>query len=231
MVLPGALLLTRILPLPARASTVVGILLVFAVAGLRLIQSVRNSLEMLRPDSRTVAHDWIVATLPTDARILLDDYGPSLQPNATAVERLKTGLQGLPSKEAFTYHQARRLDLLWRYPPRNAFDIEELGHPWWLEREMADDELRNSWVHRDMGNPLIDRRPRSIEAYRAGGIRYIITNSEAQQRYLAEEAITAFPSFSSFYRGLKEIPPMETFEPGDWGGKGPVVWIYDIQAR
>ena len=104
------------------------------------------------------------------------------------------------------------------------------GHAWWLPRELSDEELRSDWHHRDMGNPLIDRVPKDVATYRAEGIVWVVTNSAAQERYFSSpEEAQAFPSSHRFYTELRALRPARTFDPKDWGGKGPVVWIYDLR--
>jgi hypothetical protein len=189
-----------------------------------------HDLDLGRLDSRVVAYRWIVAHLPRSERVLADDYGPELQPDRRAVERQRALLPAL-ARGPFTGSQATRLGLLARFPPPDGFDMDELGHPWWLSHEKTDAELRSSAADAEMGNPLISRQPRPLAEYRADGVRYVVTNAEARARYFAgKQANGGFPSFVRFYRELSTLPPMETFDPRAWHGKGPVVWIYDLAA-
>ena len=168
--------------------------------------------------------------LPQDERILLDDYGPLLQPDARSVARQQALLRTIPPGP-FTRHQGRRLQLLRRYPPAEGRDILELGHPWWLPSEKPDAELRRDPVDLDMGNPLVTRQPKSVDEYRAEGIRFVVTNSEARSKYFGKMAKRGegFPSFLRFYRGLEGERLVRTFDPADWDGKGPVIRIYDLR--
>jgi hypothetical protein len=185
----------------------------------------------MRQDSRLVSYRWILQNLPRDARILLDDYGPLLQPDARAVARQQELLRTIP-KGPFTQHQGRRLQLLRRYPPADGRDIVELGHPWWLQAEKSDAELRSNPVDLDMGNPLVTRQPKTVDEHRAEGVRFVVTNSEAKGKYFGKLAKRGegFPSFVRFYRGLEKERLIRAFDPADWGGKGPVIWIYDLNA-
>jgi len=229
LVFPACSFLLRTVRFPRAGAAVAVALLAVAPSA---VEAFAHTASKARPDSRTVAHDWIVASLPADARYLVDEYGPVLQPAPAAVARLRERLGGLPRDEAFTRHQAERLDLLEKHPGRHARDFDELAHPWWLPREMTDEELRASPEARDMGNPLKLRAPKSLAEYRAEGVRFVVTNSGAQERYLADpEAEESFPSFVAFYRELKSLEPVRTFDPADFGGKGPVVWIYDLERR
>ena len=81
-----------------------------------------------------------------------------------------------------------------------------------------------------MGNPIVSRRPATLAAYRDGGVRYVVTNSIAQDIYFRpiRGRAASFPSFARFYRELRATTPMRTFDPAAWKGKGPVVWVYDL---
>ena len=82
-----------------------------------------------------------------------------------------------------------------------------------------------------MSNPLFTRQPKSVDEYRAEGIRFVVTNSEARSKYFGkkEKFGEGFPSFVRFYRGLERERLLRAFDPADWGGKGPVIWIYDLR--
>jgi hypothetical protein len=73
------------------------------------------------------------------------------------------------------------------------------------------------------------RKPATLAEYRARGVRYVVTNSDARKRYEAAGAERAFPSFVRFYRELAALEPVATFDPADWRGKGPVVRIYELR--
>ena len=218
---PGALLLAR------RQSLALGLVALACIP--TAVETSTRNLALNRKDSRLVAYRWIVENLPQDERILLDDYGPLLQPDARAVARQQALLRTIP-KGPFTRHQGQRLQLLRRYPAEEGRDILELGHSWWLQREKSDAELRGNPVDLDMGNPLVTRQPKAVDEYRAEGIRFVVTNSEARGKYLGEKAKRkeGFPSFLRFYRGLERERLIRTFDPAGWGGKGPVIWIYDL---
>lgn len=218
---PGALLLAR------RQALALGLVALACIP--TAVEASTRNLELNREDSRLAAYRWIVENLPRDERILLDDYGPLLQPDPRSVARQQALLRTIP-EGPFTRHQGRRLQLLRRYPAEEGRDILELGHPWWLPREKSDAELRGNPVDLDMGNPLVTRQPKTVDEYRAEGIRFVVTNSEARGKYIGKTAKggEGFPSFLRFYRGLERERLVRTFDPADWGGKGPVIWIYDL---
>lgn len=222
LVWPGALLLAR------RKAFALGLVALACVP--TAVEASTWNIDLNRRDSRLVSYRWIVENLPRDERILLDDYGPPLQPDARSVARQQALLATIP-KGPFTRNQGQRLQLLRRYPPEEGRDILELGHPWWLQREKPDSELRSNPVDLDMGNPLVMRQPKTLDEYRAQGIRFVITNSEARSKYLGTRARwgEGFPSFLRFYRGLERERLLREFDPADWGGKGPVIWIYDLR--
>ncbi|MFP5284702.1 MAG: hypothetical protein ACLGI9_03090, partial [Thermoanaerobaculia bacterium] len=216
---PGALLLAR------RKALALGLVALACIP--TLVEASTRNLELTRKDSRLVAYRWILENLPKDERILLDDHGPLLQPDARAVARQQALLKTLP-RGPFTRHQGQRLQLLSRYPAEEGRNIVELGHPWWLQREKSDAELRSNPVDLDTSNPLVTRSPKPVEDFRADGIRYVVTNSDARDQYFKSRG-KGFPSFVRFYVGLERTKRIKTFDPRDWDGKGPVVWVYDLR--
>jgi 4-amino-4-deoxy-L-arabinose transferase-like glycosyltransferase len=230
---PGALAIVRPFrwpePRAQLSQTAAALLLVAAACVPTLIQSIQKDLQVNRPDSRLVAWRWALKNLPRGARILLDDYGPLLNANQQSAVRLAARLRELPSDSPFTHHQGLRIDLLRRYPPRDGFNLDELGHQWWLPREKTDQELRSNATDLDMGNPLVSRQPKPLAEYRREGVRYVITNSLARDQYFTRSPRGAnFPSFVRFYRELDGTRRIRTFDPAEWGGNGPVIWVYDL---
>ncbi|HEX3553987.1 MAG TPA: glycosyltransferase family 39 protein [Thermoanaerobaculia bacterium] len=227
---PGALAAARLAPrLLKEPRDHAAALSLVALACLPLLaRSIQHDRRLDREDSRGVSYRWVLAGLPADSHILLDDYGPLLNPNARAAARQAALLRTLPPGP-FTRHQGLRIELLQRFPPRDGRDLDELGHQWWLPREKSDEELRRDPKDLDMASPLVLRQPRSLEEYRRQGIRYVITNSLARDQYLTlNPRGSRFPSFVRFYRELDTTRRLRTFDPAAWGGKGPVVWIYDL---
>lgn len=203
-----------------------------ALAGLAalptLAETVRFNRLITRPDSRLVAYRWLHAHLPKGARILVDDYGPFLNPSPDSAGRMAAVLESL-GKSPFTHHQDLRIELLRKYPPADGLNMDELGHQWWLPREKSNAELRSNPVDLDMGNPLVTRQPGTAEEFRADGVRFVITNSEARDQYFKGPRGPNFPSFVRFYQSLERGKRrIRTFDPRDWDGKGPVIWVYDL---
>jgi hypothetical protein len=207
-----------------------------AVVALACVPSARATIEhneaRMRPDSRLVAREWILRELEPGAKILLDDYGPALNQTPATIARQRAILATL-GKGPFTANQSRRLELLARYPPPDGRDIEELGHQWWRSAEVSDRVLRSDRHDLDMGSPLVSRKAKSLDDYRADGIRYVVTNSMARGEYTgrAAERGRRLPSFTRFYGELEALEPIQVFDPATWGGKGPVIEIYDLQAE
>jgi hypothetical protein len=230
LVWPGAELVARLLRVPRRFVPAAALALVALSALPSAALAAANDEEISRLDSRLLAHDWMVKNLPHGARILLDDYGPTVPPDAQAIHRQQALLASL-APAPFTHHQALRLELLLRYPPPDAMNIDELGHPWWLPREKSDAELRTTPSDLDMGSPLVSRQPKTLAEYRAQGIRYVVTNGDAKGKYFGKSNKNrGFPSFVRFYQELSLLPPQKTFDPMAWDGKGPVIWIYDLAS-
>jgi hypothetical protein len=225
---PGAVGLLRLVRVPESRRTAPALALIGLVCLPPLAGSVQHDRDVNRLDSRSVSYRWAVAHLPPDARILLDDYGPTLNPRTRAADRQAAILRDLP-RGPFTEHQGLRIDLLRRFPPRDGRDLDELGHQWWLPREKTDAELRSNPTDLDMGSPLVSRQPRPLAEYRREGFRYVITNSVARDQYFTRSPRgSRFPSFVRFYRELDGTRRIRAFDPARWQGKGPVVWIYDL---
>ncbi|HYH47188.1 MAG TPA: glycosyltransferase family 39 protein [Thermoanaerobaculia bacterium] len=231
---PGAALLIRSLRAlcqsPRRQAAAV-LLLVGLAALPALYTTVKYNRQVTRLDSRLVSYRWLLRTVQPGERLLLDDYGPPLNPNPTAAARMAAVLATLP-RGPFTYHQGLRLDLVRRYPPQDGLDVTELGHQWWLPREKTDAELRSNPVDLDMSNPIVSRVPKGLAEYRRDGIRWLVTNDGARLRYFKNQKRgRGFPSFVQFYRELDGLTPVRVFDPEEWGGKGPVVRVYDLRRE
>lgn len=228
LVWPGALALLYPLrlPEPRRRQAVLALTALACIP--TLAETVRFNRMLTKPDSRLLAYRWIHESLPKEARILVDDYGPFLNPSPASADRMAAALRSL-GKSPFTHHQDLRIELLRKYPPADGLNLDELGHQWWLPREKSNAELRSNPVDLDMGNPLVTRQPGTAEQFRADGIRYVVTNSEARDQYFKGPRGKNFPSFVRFYQGLeRRTRRIKTFDPRDWDGKGPVIWIYDL---
>jgi hypothetical protein len=190
--------------------------------------TIRVNRSLVVPDSRTAAYRWILDNLPADAGILLEDEGPILQPSPAAVSRLQARLRDLPVGP-FTVFEEQRLRLLERFPVPDGRDIWLLGQPWWLPAEKPDEVLRSAPQHRSTANPLIPRLPRSLEEYRVAGVRYAVINSQGMGITQEDGRAANFPTFTRFYRSLREEAELiHVIDPAESGGKGPVIWIYDL---
>jgi 4-amino-4-deoxy-L-arabinose transferase-like glycosyltransferase len=214
----------------ARRVQTTALVLVALAAVPAVAETARENRVLNRLDSRLVAFEWIQENLPEGDRILVDDYGPVLNPNRAAAVRMERELAQLP-KGPFTYNQEKRLELLRKHPPRDGRDIVELGHQWWLPEERTNEELRSSRSALDMGNPVVSRVPKTLDEYRRDGVRWVVTNSEARLQYFKLDLKReGFPSFVRFYRELDGDGArlVKTFDPQDWGGKGPEIWVYEI---
>ena len=218
------------LPRSRVAVGIVAALLVISV-GIEIPRSIAHDRISLREDSRNVARQWILDHIPDEARLLLDDYGPQLSPNAAAVARLRERLASLPPDEAFTAHQGILLSILEGHPPRHGKNLDALGHPWWLEREPTDKQILSDRANREASNPLLPRVPKSVSEYRRLGYRFIVTNSSARDRYFdGPDKVERYPTWVAFYEALDKLDPIKVFDPSNWGGKGPVVWIYRFDS-
>ena len=232
MVWPGVLWVVRLCRVSVawRGRAAVGLLLL--VVAQTTIMAIDHNLDITRLDSRVAAYRWALEDLPRDGGVLLDDYGPTLQPNEAAVERLQQRIVDLGlGEDAFSRFHKIRLDLLTKHPAPDGFEITQLGHPWWLKMEATNEELRGKFKHLDMGSPLVDRLPQTLAEYWKAGLRYVVTNGEARGRYFPKDEpprVKAYPTWVAFYRSLKDHELIKTFDPKDWGGKGPIIWVYRL---
>jgi Dolichyl-phosphate-mannose-protein mannosyltransferase len=229
---PGVLTILNVLRMPpnVRNAMIAGLVLVAILPS--VVHSVRANIDINRADSRKVAHDWIVANVSKDDLIVLDDYGPELQDSPASVHRLLAVLEVVGANSGFTAGESARLNLLKKFPAPNGLNVMRLGHPWWSPEELSDEELRASPDHLRMGNPLISRVPRSLAAYQRMGVDYIVTNSIAEERYFGGPVPNErFPSFVNFYNELRKREPVQVFNPAEWKGKGPIIYIYRLDER
>ena len=225
----GAITILNVLRSPANVRNFLVAGLVLAAIMPSLVHSVRSNIDINRPDSREMARDWIAANVSQDDLIVLDDYGPELPDNLASVRRLLAVLKTVDAKSGFTAGESARLNLLEKFPAPNGFNVMRLGHPWWSPEELSDDILRASKEHLRMGNPLISRVPRSLAEYQQMGVDYIITNSMAEKRYFdALGPNERFPSFVRFYNDLRKLEPVQMFDPAEWNGKGPTIYVYRL---
>lgn len=226
LVWPGALALALLVPTAPVRRRALATALVAVAAIPTAVEATRYNVRITRPDSRLVAYRWLLDNVPRHERMLLDDYGPPLVMDPRGAARQQALLETL-GKGPFTFNQDKRLDLLKRYPAADGFNLDELGHQWWRRHERTDEYLRGNPEDLDMGNPLVSRQPKTAHEYAAAGVRWVVTNSYARDRYF-DGTVDGFPSFRRFYESLEEARLVKTIDPDAWGGKGPVVRVYDL---
>jgi 4-amino-4-deoxy-L-arabinose transferase-like glycosyltransferase len=227
---PGIIAIANFLKIPAYVQKYVVSVLVILTVSPSMFYSIDSNINMNRSDSRKIAYSWIKTNISKDDLILLDDYGPEIQENTASVERLLAVLEQVGTKSSFTAGESTRLSLLSKFPAAGGFNISRLGHSWWHHEEISDEEMRASNEHLRMGNPLISRVPRSLAEYQQMGIDYIVTNSIAEQRYFDDSSPNdRFPSFVRFYEDLRKMDPIQIFDPTEWNGKGPIIYVYRLQ--
>lgn len=229
-VLPGIQALGGVIALPAWRHRIVTVVTAAVIAA-AVPTVIGRQITINRLDSRTVAYAWMKDNLPPGARILADGAGPTLTPDAAAVRRWQAQLATVPGDSPFIRAQRPRLDLLGRYPAAESFNFDELADPWWLSEEVPPEHLTTDAYHLDMGNPLVIRIPRPLAAYQAEGVRYLVLTSQTQRLYDGTERGTKFPSYRRFLEDVAALHPVRRFDPADWQGKGPIVWIYDLTQR
>jgi hypothetical protein len=60
-------------------------------------------------------------------------------------------------------------------------------------------------------------------------VRYVVVNSQGMRITQADGRASKFPTFTRFYRSLREEAELiHQIDPAASGGKGPMIWIYDL---
>jgi len=190
-----------------------------------------------RDDTRTLALRWFEETIPADSVVLNDKEAIKLQPNESAVQRKIDLLETELDREGqgpFTQHK----DRLYRHALAAARELRRRGEatyfvrildpPWWADREREDGAYLSE-VDRDLGDPLAERIPKTLETYRAEGIEFVATCSKTYLQYTSEPWRSKWPSFDRFYRELDRLTPIREFPAEPTVRPGPTVRIYRIR--
>lgn len=193
-----------------------------------LLVTAGRQLDLLRPDTRTLAARWLEAHLPPDAKVFLDDYGPVLHPSPAAIARYEARMAGLPPDDPFVVHRAEAFALMKRHPPQPAFDVEVLAHPWWSPVELSEEEIRRNPRHRRKASPIETYRPPPLSELRARGFRFVVVSEASLARYRAPDAARRYPSFARFDRELAALEPLVVFDPRELDARGPRILVYDL---
>ena len=209
--------------------------LVFAIFILIIVMPVyriaKHDYLMTRPDTRTVAKEWIEANIPSGTKILIEESSVKISPD----ERYFKGMLERRNKfdaGQFTTH----LETLYKYSlkalPEITYDITYIRFPWWKDKEEKEGVNYATSEHdKDMGNPLKPVGVMPYEFYQENGYKYIVVTSDMYKKFIKEDLELArkFPSFRKFYQRLFEKGLIvKEFSSNISGNRGPVIKIFKV---
>ncbi|MBI2069786.1 MAG: glycosyltransferase family 39 protein [Elusimicrobia bacterium] len=172
------------------------------------------SRDYLKPDTRTLAKEWIEEHIPEGSRILLDQIylGPPLAMTKDQVERLyqKTSSIGHP--------RARYFHLMLKGHPGGGYEILRMLR---TSGELISMERHTQWSQQ--GYDLLDVE-RGLPALQEAGVRYALTSSEGARA-------DTNPRLSKFFSDLEsKTELLRQFQPDD-RTTGPALKIYRVFRR
>jgi hypothetical protein len=215
---------------------------VAAVAALALalpgvVRSIGWNVIQGRADTRTLALRWFEENVPAGAYVLNDKEAIKIRTDESAVRRKMDLLEEELRKEGvgpFTKHKGRLYEMQLavarklREQGEPTYRVRVLDPPWWAEREREGGEYLTP-LDRDIGDPLAERIPRTLDEYRDEGIEYLVTSSQTYRMYTSEPWKSNWPSFDRFYREIFELEPVREFPAEPGVRPGPTVRIYRIR--
>jgi 4-amino-4-deoxy-L-arabinose transferase-like glycosyltransferase len=190
----------RIVPPTARHSG--AIILPAILVAQPFYNSVRFDAYLARPDTRTLAKQWVEENIPTGTKIVIDKgryrshWAPPLAESRQALERM-LAVTDDPGKRDY------------------------------LRRKMQ----HVAGITYDLVSTVWGTEARSVEEYRAGGVEYIVVSEDVRRRFHQPEVRRLFPKAAAFYDSLdrrSDVILVSTFDPQVTGGPGPTIRIYRI---
>lgn len=192
-----------------------------------------RGLYVSKTDTRNIAKHWIEKNIPTESKIVLDEYGPVLHMSEQQLTQAIKIAEKADKQGQFTAHYAKYLNfqMLAARKADATYTISEIRFPWWREKEPEDGNYNLTDLDKDMGNPLRPPGVKTIDIYKREGYEYVVVSSIRYQTFLNSNnnRYYNFSSFRMFYQDLfenaklvKEFSPIETNRPG------PTIKIYQI---
>lgn len=199
-----------------------------------------------REDTRTVAVRWFEANIESGADVLVDKECIKLWADEETVQRMIEQLDAEIERskkrqtknyedgvEPFLVHKGQLY--VWektiardrRERGRATYGLRILAHPWWAPREREDGNYLTD-LDRDIGDPLAERTPKTLDEYRAEGVDYIVTESGRYRQILNEDWRRNWPSWDRFYSELLELEPVMEFPAEPGYRAGPTVRVYKL---
>jgi len=211
------------------AGWTVAALSVFTLA-LPAYQVVAHDYVMTRPDTRTMATEWVEASIPAGSRILIDENSVNISPDRNYFETLRARAMKMEESQ-FTTHA----DTYYRYSaealPEITYDLTYIRFPWWQEKEEKSGVYNaDSDNDKDMGNPLKPVGVLEYDQYIKKGYKIAVLQSDNYNRFLTNtDASIRFPSFRRFYKTLFEKAILiKEFNPEEHNMRGPTVKVFKI---
>ncbi len=195
-------------------------------------QTARFDYLISHKETRTLAKMWIGANIPTGAKILIDEHGPSLQWSSQNLADLTEQAKRETRPGPFTTHLERYFRYRLEAVNGTTYNITPINHAWWRDREERGG-VHAAVTNRDLdfGNPIWKRGVMPYDYYRAKKYRYVITTSTDYEQYLEGPKKASFPSFHSFYRDLfAKGTLIKEFRPNPWNQPGPIVKIFKLES-
>jgi len=192
---------------------------------------VRYDYRGAQKDTRLLAKEWVERNIPAGTKVLLEESGPKLQMSRENLQNFYQIAKNEAGVGPFTTHLEIYYHYLIRVVEGKTYDITEIYHPWWVNREFSSEvTLLLSKRDRDHGNPLKARGVMPLEYYQQNGFEYVITDSSAYAGYFDEKKGVRFTSIKHFYRELFEKGRLvKEFNPHSWHRPGPTVKIFRIR--
>ncbi|MBI1849075.1 MAG: glycosyltransferase family 39 protein [Planctomycetes bacterium] len=204
--------------------------LVIALVAEPSVVLAEHTVRNLRDDTRTLAKNWFESNVPAGARVINDKEYVKICASARCYEALLQKLEKLANQGrggSFTKDK----DKYYAYQIRASnsyagptYEVLILDPPWWLYAEADLDKANVA----GMGNPLAVRIPRTLDAYRHNGFRWVLTTSKSYDEYTRDDMRKNWPSWARFYDALLATSPAMIIAADPWRN-GPEVRIYEIR--
>jgi len=209
-----------------------GLLLVFL--SVPVYQIIGFSTAMFRPDSLTVAKEWIVANIPAGTKIITDSGMLPISPSRKNI-REKAGKVGRVGGDQYTSHYDEYLRFRLAALPTITYDLFRINFPYWQgEEQQPGVYLPTSARDKDYIHPFKPLGVWPYDYYRKNGYRYAVIVRDVRIRnnvFLPdEEKLRKFPSFYTFYHSLlNKALLVKTFDPADGRMRGMKIRIFKIR--
>jgi hypothetical protein len=194
-------------------------------------ESVKLSVSLSRPETRTIAKDWIEANIPAGTRILLDAKGPPLSNSRENLQAMYDEAKQETRPGAFTTHLEKYFRYQLETAKEHTYDLTQIHQAWWSRQELSSEVSEaDSEFDLDFGNPVYERGVMPLDYYRENGYEFVVTTSSDYNTYLYGKRKDSFPSVRAFYEELfAEAELVVEFNRDEGWSRGPVVRIFALE--